>query len=154
MRTKGKSSKEGEKKENRRRMEKRQKSALNNRDINFASVSETPACCHLTTVPVSYNTPTASSTLYIHPHTDEQIFEGDTVHWLWQMYSISSTCLWTVVIFSVLLVSCTLDYPCIMRWAIAFAACEIASVLTTVTVSALVYQADTHSATVVSSSGA
>lgn len=35
-----------------RQVEKRWKSALNNRDINFASVPETLACCHLITVPV------------------------------------------------------------------------------------------------------
>ena len=113
IRTKEKSSK-GKICKKLRQMEKRRKSALNDGDVNFESVPETPACCQLITVPVPYNTlaaPSAPSLSSLHSPTHIQAdSEGEigrgTLRW---MCSTSCTCLQIVVIFSVLLWSRLFD---------------------------------------------
>lgn len=119
-----------------RQMEKRRKAALNDRNVNFESLPETPACCHLITVPVPYNTLAAPSAPFLsslHSTTHRQAdSEGEIGRGtLRQMCSTSCTCLQIVVIFSVLLWSRLFDemprsgFPCMIKSAFKRYTCSI-----------------------------
>lgn len=139
---------------------------MNNRDVNSELVPETPACCHLITVPVPYNTLAAPSTPSLsslhsptHRHAD---LEGEIGRGtLRQMCSTSCTCLQIVVIFSVMLWSRLFDetppsgFPCMIksafkRYTYFIWNRRLPCALTTATVGCFgVYQTDTVSVTAV-----